>query len=74
MKYLDMKRVTARSFKDLPRKGQTRSGYGRNLPSQHMLQIDGKRWHRVYFVQYSNSGTAFIREKNEKVYIATGEL
>jgi hypothetical protein len=25
-----------------------------------MLQLDGRRWHRVYVMQWSNAGTAYI--------------
>lgn len=35
------------------------SGYGRKVPTRYMLQL-GKRWHRVYVMQYGNSGSAYV--------------
>lgn len=44
----------------IPRKGQTVSGYGKRLPTSFMVKWKG-RWHRVFCVCYSNSGTAYAR-------------
>lgn len=35
------------------------SGYGKRIPSRYMVKHGG-RWRRVYVVQYSNAGTAYI--------------
>lgn len=35
------------------------TGYGSKIPTKYMLKLDG-RWHRVYVMQYSNSGTAYV--------------
>lgn len=35
------------------------TGYGSKIPTQYMLKLDG-RWHRVYVMVYSNSGTAYV--------------
>lgn len=48
---------------DVPRSGQTQSGYGKRLPTQYMIKR-GTRWHRVYCVCYSNIGTLYIRTKD----------
>jgi hypothetical protein len=37
----------------------TRSGYGRKVPTQHMIKWCGK-WRRVYCCIYSNCGTCYI--------------
>jgi len=39
----------------------TASGYGRRIPTRHMVQIPGSpRWRRVYCCIYSNSGTCYV--------------
>ena len=35
------------------------SGYGGKIPSRYMLQI-GKRWRRVYIMQYGNGGSPYV--------------
>ena len=72
--YLDSSRVTAVRETCIPCSGTTRTGYGPKLATGTMLQLDGKRWHRVYVMQWSNSGTAYVRIKGEQHLIATGEL
>ena len=37
----------------------TRSGYGRKIPTSHMVYWCNK-WRRVYCCIYSNSGTCYI--------------
>ncbi len=37
----------------------TSSGYGSRIPTQHMVQFNGK-WRRVYCRIYSNIGTCYI--------------
>jgi hypothetical protein len=44
---------------DAPRSGNTASGYGKRLPTQYMVELDG-RWRRVYCCLYSNNGTCYI--------------
>lgn len=41
----------------------TASGYGRRIPSTRMVRYLG-RWRRVYVCCYSNSGTAYIEDKD----------
>lgn len=41
-----------------------RSGYGRRIPTSLMIKLDNGRWYRVYVVQYSNAGSAYIRTKH----------
>ena len=38
----------------------TASGYGRAIPSEHMVKWEG-RWRRVYVCRQGNAGTAFLR-------------
>ncbi len=72
MIYLDMSTVVARLHGEAPR-NRSRSGYGSKIPTGTMLRI-AKRWHRVYVVCWSNSGTAYIVKGGVPHYIATGEL
>jgi len=48
---------------EVPRSGQTQSGYGKRIPTQHMIRHNGK-WRRVYCCIYSNIGTCYITDKN----------
>lgn len=61
--YLDPARITATRNTPAPCSGTTRTGYGPKLATTWMLLLDGKRWHRVYVMQWSNSGTAYVRIK-----------
>lgn len=72
MVYLDMSTVQARRTTKPPH-NRSRSGYGSKVPTAYQLQID-KRWHRVYSVIWSNSGTCYIVKGGQRLYIATGEL
>ena len=36
------------------------SGYGRKIPTRHLVQLNDKRWRRVYVCQISNAGTAYV--------------
>lgn len=47
----------------------TASGYGRKIPTQYMVHLNGK-WRRVYCAIFSNSGTLYIGEYFKK----TGEV
>jgi hypothetical protein len=67
---LDPSRIT-RKKKTLTPYCNSRSGYGSKLPSRWMLQIDGKRWHRVYIICYSNSGSAYILIKGEQHFLGS---
>jgi len=39
----------------------TASGYGRRIPTAHMVQLPGSsRWRRVYCCIFSNAGTCYV--------------
>jgi hypothetical protein len=39
----------------------TGSGYGRKIPTEHMVKLPGSdRWRRVYVAIFSNAGTAYV--------------
>ena len=46
----------------------TASGYGKKLPTQYMVNL-GNKWHRVYCVCFSNSGSIYIISKGERYLV-----
>jgi len=69
VEYLDATRITDVKITDVPRTN-SRSGYGARLPTRYMVQLDNrKRWHRVYVMQFSNAGSAYIIDHNEIKFI-----
>jgi hypothetical protein len=46
------------------------TGYGAKIPTAYMLKL-GKRWHRVYMMQYSNSGTPYVVKGGEDLVLET---
>lgn len=45
----------------------TASGYGRRIPTPHMVQIPGSpRWRRVYCCVFSNAGTCYVESSERK--------
>lgn len=44
---------------DMPRKGQTVSGYGCAMPTRYMVKVDN-RWQRVKAICYSNVATLYV--------------
>lgn len=71
--YLDTSRITAVKETCVPCSGITRTGYGPKLASPWMLQLDGKRWHRVYTMCWSNCGTDYVRIGGKPHLLITGE-
>jgi hypothetical protein len=53
--------TTETEFKetDLPKTGQTVSGYGARIPTPYMVKFNGK-WRRVYACCYGNAPTLYI--------------
>jgi len=68
--YLDPSRVTCARACCAPR-ARTRDGYGAKLPTMWMLLLDGKRWHRVYTMQWSNMGTPYVLVRGEPHLLGT---
>lgn len=59
---------------ELPASGQTVTGYGARIPTEHMVKWEG-RWRRVYVANWGNSGTAYIGPSDEwlaRAQITTG--
>lgn len=68
--YLDETRVTDKRQTKAPL-NRSRSGYGNKIPSTWMLKLDGKRWHRVYIICFSNAGSAYILVKDERLFLGS---
>lgn len=45
------------------------TGYGPKIPTRYQLRYAG-RWHRVYMMQYGNSGTPFIVKGGEDLILS----
>jgi hypothetical protein len=59
MTYLDTKRIIGKKQTKLPRNPYC-GEYGKKIPSSWLLQLDDKRWRRVYVACWSNSGSPYI--------------
>lgn len=59
--------------REAPRSGQTRTGYGSKLPTDHMVHFEG-RWRRVYAICFSNCATLYILDRdNSKLIVSLYE-
>jgi hypothetical protein len=47
------------------------TGYGPKIPTRYMVRI-GARWHRVYMMQYGNSGSAYVVLGGEDYFLSSG--
>lgn len=48
----------------------TASGYGRKIPTRHMVKLPGvNRWRRVYCCIFSNIGTCYVDQPDGWVVI-----
>ena len=68
MEYTDPRKMAGARRTPAPASGQTRSGYGGKIPTSVMINYDG-RWHRVYVMQYSNAGTAYIIQGGQNLIL-----
>jgi hypothetical protein len=70
IQYLDPEQIIGKR-KTKPPPNRSRSGYGSKLPSQWQLQLQDKRWRRVYVIQYSNAGSAYILVNGKKLFLGS---
>lgn len=69
--YLDPQMVEDKRQTPTP-PNRSRTGYGRKLPTSWLLKLKGDhRWHRVYVIQYSNTGSAYIISKGTKLFLGS---
>lgn len=69
LKYLDPKDVTYAFQKEID-SDFPRAGYSKKIPTSWMLVV-GNVARRVYVMQYSNAGSAYVRIKGERVFLGS---
>jgi hypothetical protein len=53
----------------------TASGYGKKIPTSRMIRFAGEKgWRRVYVMQFSNSGTAYVIVKGQILVVRDSDL
>lgn len=67
--WLDDALITDVKLTDTP-PHRSATGYGRKIPTRYMVQIT-KRWHRIYMMQYSNAGTAYVLKGGDELILET---
>ena len=72
MTYLDTKRVTRARWTARPWGKRRRDGYGSKLPTSLLVQLDGKRWHRVYAICWGTGATCYVLSAGQPLYLETG--
>jgi len=70
VKYLDAKTITSKRQLSPSPPNRSRTGYGSKIPSSWELKV-GTRWHRVYVMIWSNSGSAYIVKGGEKLLLGS---
>jgi hypothetical protein len=58
---------------DVPRSGQTQTGYGTKVPTSYMIRYE-KQWRRVYVTIFSNSGTLWARVSGVRVVVRVDDF
>jgi hypothetical protein len=69
--YLNPQEVTAVRQTKAPH-NYSRDGYGSKIPTSWQVRLH-KRWHRIYVVCYSNSGSAYVRTSKGVLYLGLWE-
>lgn len=67
--YLDPSIVTDKRQTRAPI-NRSRSGYGGKIGTSWELKIN-RRWHRVYVMIYSNSGSAYVIVKGKTLFLGS---
>lgn len=68
VQYTEPASVTGVRTTDVPKGGQTVTGYGGKIPTAHMIEYLGK-WRRVYAMAYGNGSTPYVLVKGEVVVL-----
>lgn len=71
--YLDPTTVINARASEPPRPPRA-DGYGNKIPSALELQLQDKRWRRVYVVCWGNSSTAYVIVCGKARYITSNQL
>lgn len=71
--YLSHEITDATSYNEkMPKPRLDQQGYTRSTgsPTEYRLKFKGStRWFRVYYLQFSNAASHFVRYKNERLYL-----
>ena len=70
--YLDAARITGKKQTDAPL-SRSQTGYGSKEATSWLLQLDGKKWYRVYVMIYSNSGSAYVIVNGKNLFLGSYE-
>lgn len=68
VQYTEPASVTGIRTTDVPKGGQTVTGYGGKIPTTHMIEYLGV-WRRVYAMVYGNGSTPYVLVKGEVVVL-----
>lgn len=68
VQYTEPASVTGVRTTDVPKGGQTVTGYGGKIPTTHMIEYLGV-WRRVYAMAYGNGSTPYVLVKGEVVVL-----
>jgi len=68
VKYLEFESVQGFQITLKTPRNPSVSGYGRKIPTSGMVNYNG-RWHRVYVMNYGNSGSAYIVSKGQELFL-----
>lgn len=61
--YLDHNTIKESKITEPPR-SRSITGYGKKIPTGHMLKLCNNRWYRVYAICYSNVSSYYIKIGN----------
>jgi hypothetical protein len=68
MKYLEESKVKAVRLSNPPKHNYI--SYGKKIPTSWKILLNDNIWRRVYVIQYSNAGSAYILIKKEKFFLS----
>jgi len=70
VEYLDPSLVIDRKQSEPPL-NRSRTGYGGKIGSSWELKLIDNKWHRVYIMQWSNAGTAYIMFRGRRLLLGS---
>lgn len=68
IEYLDPTLVIDKRETEPPH-NRSQTGYGNKIVTSWELKLKDKKWRRVYVIQWSNSGSAYIIVGNKHLYL-----
>lgn len=71
---LEVSDVLAVWTTEVPRKGQTQTGYGKAIPTQYVIKTRDGRTHRVKCSIFGNLGTLYISTQGQPFVVCENAL